>query len=424
MTSSAQKTLAAVSALGCVFGIAIWALYFGVFKGIYGADWLVFWSAARAFFDHDLAIVYDGTRLTAAINSHFSHWLVHPPSLHPWLYPPSYLLLLLPFALLPALAAGMACFAGTVALFTAAITRLSKATSDRLVYVLAALLSPGAAVAGWLGQNTFLSAGLLIGGFTFGRRRPLLGGALLGLLTFKPQFWLMVPIALIAARQWKMLFAALATAAAVSLASLAVFGPQIWADWLHLMLMPNALFKQWQAVARDDGLSLFACARVLGASVALANAVQYAGAALAAVAVWQAFRRPFPADIRVAVLVLATAIAAPHIMNYDATLYCIAASLLFVHNLRRNNGLADTVISFALWLSPLINPPIVFPAGLATPLLATLVMLRLFHRAEAPQPVENGALPTPFVEHISHSWPIRGLWQRQRTAVTVEFHNP
>jgi len=35
---------------------------------------------------------------TAVLNARFAHWLAHPLPLHPWLYPPHTLLLLLPFA--------------------------------------------------------------------------------------------------------------------------------------------------------------------------------------------------------------------------------------------------------------------------------------------------------------------------------------
>ena len=380
-----RKTLAAVAAGGSIFGLAAWLFYFRIFAGLYGGDWMVYYNAVRAALEGHSRLLYDGVAFTASLNLRFSGLLAHPYSLHPWLYPPSYLLLLLPFGALPPALAGVVFLLTSFALMAAALVLLSEKRDDRPLYVLSALLSPAAAVVVWLGQNTFLTAALLIGGVALAKRRPLLAGILLGVLTYKPQFWLMVPIALIAARQWKTLAAALASAALLALGSLAVFGLAPWQDWLRLMTAPSALFEHWQTLARLNGESLYACAMLIGASPLLANAVQLAGAALAGAAVWRCFRAPFPNDLRIAVLLAATIFAAPHIMVYDALLLCIAAAIFFAHTLRHGADLGDSVIAAALWLSPLINPPSVFLTGLATPLLVALFVLRVAKRA-APSP--------------------------------------
>ncbi|HEY2132321.1 MAG TPA: hypothetical protein VGH36_04995 [Acetobacteraceae bacterium] len=66
-----------------------------------GTAWMVFHAAARAWFDGDLGLIFDAGRLTARLNAVFADRLSSPLPFHPWLYPPSYLLLLLPFGLLP-----------------------------------------------------------------------------------------------------------------------------------------------------------------------------------------------------------------------------------------------------------------------------------------------------------------------------------
>jgi len=380
-----RKTLAAVAAGGGIFGLAAWLFYFNIFAGELGEDWMVYYSAARSYFDGRLATLYDGATLTAAMNARFAGWLAHSLPLHPFLYPPHYLLLLLPFGAMPPAIGVTAFLLVSFALMAAALTLVSEKRDERLLYILSALLSPAAAIAVWLGQNTFLTAALLVGGFALTKRRPILAGILLGVLTYKPQFWLMVPIALIAARQWKTLAAALGSAALLALTSLVVLGPGPWQDWLSLMTAPSALFEHWQTLARLNGQSLYACATLLGASPLFANALQLAGAALAGAAVWRCFRGPFPADLGIAVLLAATVFAAPHIIDYDALLLCIAAAIFFAHTLRHGADLGDSIIAAALWLSPLINPPSVFLTGLATPLLVALFVLRVAKRA-APAP--------------------------------------
>ena len=50
------------------------------------------------------------------------------------------------------------------------------------------------------GQNGFLTAALIGGMLSLMQKQPLLAGVCLGLLSYKPQFGLLFPIALIAAR--------------------------------------------------------------------------------------------------------------------------------------------------------------------------------------------------------------------------------
>ena len=146
------------------------------------------------------------------MNARFAGWLAHPLPLHPFLYPPHYLL-----AAAAVRRSAADAFAAVVSADELRADGRGAEPAERqarrtAAFCLSALLSPAAAIAVWLGQNSFLTAALLVGGFALAKRRPLLAGFLLGVLTYKPQFWLMVPIALIAARQWKTLAAALGSA--------------------------------------------------------------------------------------------------------------------------------------------------------------------------------------------------------------------
>jgi len=104
---SVEKNLGLAAGLAGVFGLAAWAFYIHAFAGERGEDWMVYDTAIRAFYDGNIAVLYDGDGLTQLLNANFAAWLAHPLPLHPWLYPPHYLLLLLPFGLLPFLPAGI-----------------------------------------------------------------------------------------------------------------------------------------------------------------------------------------------------------------------------------------------------------------------------------------------------------------------------
>jgi len=377
---SVEKNLGLAAGLAGVFGLAAWAFYIHAFAGERGEDWMVYDTAIRAFYDGNIAVLYDGDGLTQLLNANFAAWLAHPLPLHPWLYPPHYLLLLLPFGLLPFLPAGILFLALSFLGLIAATCCCVRAPRARAILGVAAALCPASAITACLGQNTFLTCALMMGGFGLLPRRPVLAGALLGALTYKPQLWLMVPVALIAGRHWKALAGAAASALLLAAASAAIFGIAPWQQWLVVMTRPSELFVQWSAIARLNGQSLFTYAALLGAPAPLANAIQALGIAGAAAAVWWCYRRPMAREAQLAVLFAATLLAAPHVIDYDALLLGLAAALVFARGLERGLRLTETLFLVLLWVSPFFNPPTVFRAGFATPLLILLFIVWTLRR--------------------------------------------
>src|SRR6202790_2913660 len=74
------------------------------------------------------------------------------------------------------------------------------------------------------GQNGFLTAALLGGALHWLDRRPWLAGVLIGLLAYKPQFGVLIPIALLAGGRWSSIAAAVATLAALLAVSFVTLG--------------------------------------------------------------------------------------------------------------------------------------------------------------------------------------------------------
>src|SRR5258706_13450022 len=66
-----------------------------------GVDYMVYWLPARAAMAGYFALLGDPVAFTGQINDHFHAWLSAPLSLFAWLYPPHFLLILLPFPVLP-----------------------------------------------------------------------------------------------------------------------------------------------------------------------------------------------------------------------------------------------------------------------------------------------------------------------------------
>ena len=69
--------------------------------------------------------------------------------------------------------------------------------------VIAVLVGPSTLLIWINGQSSMVQAGLMFGGFLLLPRRPALAGVLFGLMIYKPQLAVLVPVALLASRQWR-----------------------------------------------------------------------------------------------------------------------------------------------------------------------------------------------------------------------------
>src|ERR687895_885051 len=147
-----------------------------------------------------------------------------------WHYPPFFLFIAALLALLPYLPA-LALWQGTtLALYLASIHRIAGPLArdhGRLV-LLFAIAYPAVFINLGHGHNGFLTAALIGLALLLLDTRPLLSGILFGLLAYKPQFGLLIPLALIATGRWKTFFAATITVALLVLAATLVFGVTVW----------------------------------------------------------------------------------------------------------------------------------------------------------------------------------------------------
>ncbi len=337
-----------------------------------GTDWMVFYGGARSFLDGKLDLIFDGEWFTAYLNSAFSWWLSEPMPFRPWVYPPSYLLAMLPFGALPFIASYVAFQLVSAGLLVAALNVGSSRRNAKALVTCCALVCPAASINIAVGQNAFLTSALLVAGLRMLWTRPMVGGALLGLLTVKPQFWLLVPVALIAARKWRPLIYMFVAAAVLAGLSAVALGIEIWWRWFDLASVSYvAQNAKWTEYGRMWGDSVYACLIAGGASKALADAAQVAAALIAGGMIYRTFRRSLPSDHKTAVLLAGTILAAPHSSLHDAVLLGIAAALWISEPSNDGGGasLWKWPLALSLWLLPLFNPPLVSPLGRWTPVL-------------------------------------------------------
>lgn len=311
-------------------------------------DFLVFWAAARAFIEHKAGLIYDIDMFTQYQNVLFADRFPNVVHFRPFFYPPMWLLMLVPFGLMGVAKAFGVFMGGTMALATAAELRRD------LWGWLAVLVSPAAVWVVLAGQNTFLSVALFYGGFALLRRSPAAAGILLGLLSYKPQIWALVPLALLAAREWRAVAWLIGTVILLALLSLGVFGPGLWLaffDAAREAAAPRVVEEMFERIFMHM-TTLLAAARIVGLPPAIASAVQIAGALLAIAAVIFAFGRKGQSDARIAVLATATFLVSPYTLNYDLLLLMPAAVAMF--RLGSTDGFRpmERLVLLLLWLVP------------------------------------------------------------------------
>jgi hypothetical protein len=340
----------------------------------YIVDFSVFWAAARIMPE----LVYDPAALTQA-----QLWLTGPTGLRPFAYPPSFLILLIPFGWLPHWPALIAWNALSLTLFAAA----SKRIVPRPAVVLA-MISPPVLMCLYMGQSALIVAGLLIAALSCLPTRPLVAGLLLGLAaTWKPQALLLVPLALGAAGQWRALAAAILTGVAIGIASVAVQGPQLWLDWLGSLRGFMQVVDNIGLPAR--GLNPTALAFMLGLSGSAAVALKLSCGLLGAAVVVLVFRSDRAPTRRLAALTAGGMLCSPYSMTYEMAMIAPAAAAILLDR----NGHPALWFAALLCFTTLAGPfgPLVMaislvvtarprkiaPVGTSTPIQLTLASDRV-----------------------------------------------
>ena len=360
-----------------------------------GTDWMVFYGAIRSALDHNLSLLMNGDDFTAYLNRSMADRLSVPLAFRPWFYPPSFLILLLPFAPLGFAASYVAFQLSTAGLLAAALIRDACNSATARYVAAGVLLSPAATLNIIDGQCAFLITALIVAGVRLLKLRPILAGAVLGLLAFKPQFCLLVPIALMAMGQWKSLLTAACSALALAAVSALVFGLEIWIWWvpqaIDNLVSPD---PKWAVYGRLWGHSVWACAVLLGIPERLASLLQIAAIVGSATATFLAFRSSLSRDKQLAVLLAATVLAAPHSGPYDATLLVAAVGVWLAVNSDAPR-FAHWILGLGIWMVPLLSPPVYVVAGRFSPLLTVALIGLILSEPRQPKPLHDGGKGLP-----------------------------
>jgi hypothetical protein len=240
------------------------------------------------------------------------------------------------------------------------------------------------------GQNGFLTAALFGLALVKLDRAPLLAGVLFGLLVYKPQYGLMIPLVLAATGRWRCFAAAAATVVLLSIVTTFAFGPQVWQAFLD-----STRFTRQVALEQGDTgwykiQSAFAWARMWGAPIPVAYALQGALSVAIAVALTRLWRGDAAYALKAAALCLSAILVTPYSFDYDMTVLAPAIAFLAVDGIARGFGAWEKTALAALWLVPLAARNVahltLIPLGVPVMLAVFVLILRRsrVHRASAP----------------------------------------
>jgi hypothetical protein len=323
--------------------------YIGPQRWVLFPDFIVYHAAGRAFLEGKLGVIYNLAAFSDYENLHYlDHFNSKLTDFRPFMYPPPWLLLIVPLAWL-GVATGYGLFMAT----TAAIATVMVGRANFWIWA-AALTSPAALWTMIAGQNAFLSVGLFYGGMRLLDRSPMAAGILLGLLSYKPQLWVLIPVALVAARRWRALAWAIGTAAFMALVSLLVFGLEFWIQFFEMARessTPQFTEQMFRHVSTFM-TTILAAGRILGIPPSLAYLVHLTAAGTAVIMIWRAFSRHGPSDESTAVLAAGTLLISPYLINYDLLLLMPAALLVFRRRVETDLYPGELLFYVGLWLIP------------------------------------------------------------------------
>jgi alpha-1,2-mannosyltransferase len=341
-----------------------------------GKDFFCFWSAGRVALDGHVLDIFNPKTLAVFQQNYLSA----PEGLSiPWFYPPLLLLYLsCAFALLPYKLAYFVYLAISVTAFFVLSRRFFPSVKPLYIAAFPAF---------WFnlqsGQNGLLTAVILICGLVALQRRPIIAGAILATLSYKPQLCLAVPIFLLIEKRLQTILAGGIVFAGLIALSTALFGTAVWSAFLDGIQEARNFNHLSGQVRYESFAQLYGTLRVLGLDHALATKLNYCFAALAAVAAirfWIIGRDP---SEKYAVVILLSLLLAPHLIFYDF----VATGAIIVWlwprvSLRPALGI--------LWAAPFTWP---FVASYGIPMLtvaATWILLQLNYTANLKAPVPAG----------------------------------
>lgn len=338
-------------------------------------DFMSFWSAASLAWG-DPARAYDPAAQIAfqaeAFQSHGRYL--------PFLYPPPFLALVAPLALIPFAVAYPAWVAATYAVYLAAARRLLPAGAWPTA------VFPAVYVNAVQGQTAALFAGLFVAGGLLLARRPFVAGLVFGCLIFKPQLGLLIPIALIAGGLWRTLLGAALSSLGLLLLALIAFGPETYLAFIGAGSTSLGLLQEGSPLGWAKVQSLYGALRQIGAPAWAAIGAQGVLSLVAAGAVAWVWRSGADMLTRMAALAVGALLATPYVLDYDFVLLIVPLCWLARRGMESGFGPWGKLLLLTVYVAPLVCRPAAMALGFNLMPLLVMGLLGMIASATFRQP--------------------------------------
>ena len=296
-------------------------------------------------------------------------------------YPPFFMLLCAGFALLPYFPALCLWLGSTFIGYAAALRGLLPKSLGKGANLWVLFLGyPAVMVNAGFGQNGFLSAGLLGSAAIWLDRRPELAGVCLGCLSYKPQLGIIIPLALIVARRWRVFAVASVTVVAFVAVSTLAFGIDIWPPFFANMSVAK---RNWMESPIPAYLQLlitaFGTVRLHGGSLLVAYALQIVVTVTAMVMLVGALLMR-PASARSgraegAAIAACVPFCSPFMLEYDLLILAVPMAWLLGEALRDGFRRGELVSLVAVFVAPVLFKITAFDNAMKLSVIAAAALL-------------------------------------------------
>jgi hypothetical protein len=332
-------------------------------------DFVNVWADGRLVLDGHPALAYDWdiqkqVEVAELGQSFFGNFA--------WHYPPPFLFVAAFLAQFPYSVA----FIGWMLVSLMPYLAMMRAIVGRPFGLMLAVAFPLALNNTLVGQNGFLTAALIGGTLYLLPKRPVLAGICLGLLSYKPQYGLLFPIALIAASQWTAFWTAGVVAVTMAFVSWLAFGTESWQAFFHWMPMFSQAFLTEGRATWGKMQSIFALVRFFGGTEQLAWIFQWIMSGTVAIVLALMWRSKVRYSLKAAALATGTLLITPYLFMYDMMVLAVPVALLVRMGLAsgfRDYELPALGCALALLLSFI---PLVAPVGLGASLIVAALIAR------------------------------------------------